>query len=140
MTYVKSVIGVLALMFLTACGPNVDILGGYLANVDDPQNQAGLVAVNYEFCENVNGAYEICGATMVDGKEQALVDLDWNVNQEGVLDIKYNATDSRAFQAFTTRAELQKTLGVELGNNVFNAIQKIINPASGAVPDVINPD
>lgn len=130
----------LASLTLVACGPNVDILGGYLTNIDDPQNQAGLVAVNYKFCENPNGAYEICGANMVDGKEQSVVDLDWNVNQEGVLNIEYNATDTRAFQAFATRAELQARLGESLGNEVFDALQKIVNPASAAVPDISAPD
>jgi len=128
------------LFLLGACGPNVSILKGFLADVEDPQNQAGLVLVDYKFCENSAGGFDICGAAMVDGKEQAKVDLDWAINQDGTMSIKYNATDSRAFQAFATRAELQKALGQSLGTNVFDALQGIINPASGAAGALAGPD
>lgn len=130
---------VLALLFLSACGPNVSVLGGYLAEIDDPQNKAGLVVVSYKFCENSAGGYEICDAGMIDGKEQAKVDLAWSIDQDGKLTIDYNATDSRAFQAFATRAEVQKALGEELGGKVFDALQAFANPASAITPS-INPD
>lgn len=127
-------VAVAFLLLLTGCGPNFSVLGGYLAQVQDPQNQAGLVIVEYRFCENSLGGRDICGASMVDGKEQAKVDLDWEVDQEGKMSITYSATDSRAFQAFATRAELQKALGESLGANVFDALQGVINPVSATTP------
>jgi len=130
----------LVALTLSACGPNVSVLGGLLAKVDDPQNQAGLVIVDYKFCENTVGGYEICGATMADGKEQAKVDLVWSIDQDGKLAIEYSATDSRAFQAFTTRADLQKALGKSLGTSVFDALQGILSPVSGVAGIVTNPN
>ncbi len=126
---------VVCLLLLTACGPNVSILGGYLAKIDDPQNKAGLVVVSYKFCENSVGGYEICDAGMIDGKEQAKVDLAWSIDQDGKLTIDYNATDTRAFQAFATRAEVQKALGAELGGKVFDALQVLANPSSAITPN-----
>lgn len=118
----------LALM-LGACG-TIDVAGGYLFSSDNPQDMAGLVSVEYKFCENELGARELCGATMTDGKEQAQVDLKWKINQDGTMSIDYTATDSRAFQAFATRADYQKALGIELGGKVFDALQSAINPVS----------
>lgn len=134
------VLALALILLLPACGPNASLFGGYLLDLKDPQNQAGLVRVHYQFCENDIGGYEICNANMVDGKEQAKVDLAWSIDQDGKLTIDYSATDSRAFQAFTTRADLQKALGESLGATVFDAMQSIINPASGAASLVPNPD
>ena len=50
------------------------------------------------------------------------------------MNTTYSATDSRALQAFATRAELQKALGESLGANVFDALQGVINPAAAATP------
>lgn len=127
-------------MMLSACGQNFSILGGYLAEVDDPQNMAGVVKIEYTFCKNDLGGFEICRAVIWDVKEQSNVEIDWTINQDGVLNVTYSATDTSAFKGILARADVQKELGKALGEKALDIIGGVINPAGVISTPDVNPD
>lgn len=111
MTYFFKIIA-LALFSLTlaACG-HVKIGQGFIYEDEDPQAYGGLTMNRLLFCKNGLGAYEICDATAVDGKEEAEVNIEWKVDQAGQFHLIYSATDTKAFEAFKTIADVRARFG-----------------------------
>lgn len=103
---------------LSACGGNGSILGGYLVDVENPQARAGFneTLVEWRVVETEEGKQEmqIKRLHLVNGQESTELSFEMALSDGTIY--KFEAGEIRAFEAFSTRAEVEQAIAEQLGD------------------------
>lgn len=113
MKYLFMIVGCLA---LAACGGNLKVLGGYGIDMQNPQAQAGLntTTLIWGKVENSGGEeYQLKHLSLINGQESGTLSLEIALSDGTIY--KFNGGDIKAFEAFTTRGDVEKAIAAELG-------------------------
>jgi len=105
------------LLFLSACGGNGSVLGGYLIDIKNPQAKAGFneATMIYGKVKNANGdeEYQMKFFNLVNGQESSELKLELALSDGTIY--KFSAGEVQAFKAFDTRADVEKAIAETVG-------------------------
>lgn len=105
-------------LVLTACGGNGSILGGVLADIENPQAKAGFneTTLIWGKIDTADGSeeYQLKYLNLLNGQESGELTLELALSDGTIY--KFSGGEIKAFGAFQTRAEVEIAIANRLGD------------------------
>jgi len=116
----KFIIGIIALLFISACG----------SVPWNKQQYAGLNSVHFSWCKAEEGStYLPCKVRIIDGKEQGSIDFKFQMPDGTILN--FTADNVKAFEGQALRAEVEKAVAEQIGEVSPGLVDAILSAVTG---------